>query len=734
MKIDWENFKQSNVARIFIAYAVVAFALMQVFDYLLPIIEAPLWVAQTLTLLLFLGFPISLLVGWVTQRPIVTAKSGSQSADSGYAHSLSRQKLILIGLGSSALFGFLGLILMPYLLDQASFGSRITTDENIAQQSSVRRAVRTELNLGATGSHGFFGIRTEVALSPDGTKLAYVEYSGAGGDIYIRDLLSLDSTRLLASTSNLLSGKVSFSEDGEWIVYLDDRRLNRVRVEGGAPQEVSPQAIFISGSEAAEDAFYFTNTTGGLDRLSLAQGGQVENLITGGDTYWWPHLLPGQTHLLMTSASDANSIGSTGTIELLDLMTLEREVLLESAFNARYVESGHIIFSRDASVWAVPFDLSVMQVAGDQVPVIQGVETDQRRGAAIYSVSKGGRLVYLRGTEVGSGAGGMALASISRDGSEVNQTDMDLGLYGNFSLSPDERQVALTIFENPLVSDIWLWDLNRNILGRRTFEGKASRPIWSADGQSIIYRVLAVEDDDNSGGIWSIRSNGTAQPVPIFLSDRVTWPHAISSDNELIFTMNTGTIYEAYKLSLTSNDASSPSAEVQATRLDLAPELTAFTAPILSPDSLWLAYGSQETGVPEVYVRPWPDIDSGKWQVSIGGGGLPYWNKNTDEILYQTPQGLRASVVYREGQADSGGRPGFLELDRPEMLAGPQVSQTENRLRAWVYRSSEDDFLAAVSPFIAEEESPAEEILATQTFLVVVEDWFDELRSLAPPE
>ena len=138
---QWEKFKQSNVARIFLAYAVVAFGLMQVFDYLLPIIEAPLWVAQTLTLLLFLGFPISLLVGWVTQRPIVTAGDETLASEPGYAQNLSRQKLVLIGLGSSALFGFLGLILMPYLLDQASFGMNTAQNSN-STQSPVFKSLR----------------------------------------------------------------------------------------------------------------------------------------------------------------------------------------------------------------------------------------------------------------------------------------------------------------------------------------------------------------------------------------------------------------------------------------------------------------------------------------------------------------------------------------------------------------------------------------------------------------
>ena len=733
MKFELERFKQSNVARIFVAYAVVAFGLMQIFDYLLPIIEAPLWVAQTLTLLLFLGFPISLLVGWVTQRPVVSAGSAKETNEPSYAHSMSRQRLILIGLGSSAIFGFLGFISMPYLLDQASFNNRVVVAEPNVLQSPARRGVRTELNLGTTGLHGFFGIKTEIALSPDGTKLAYIEYVGSGGNIYLRDLLNLDSVRLLVTMQNPASGRLSFSSDGEWVVYLDDRRLNRVRIEGGAPQELSPNRISNGGVAATEDAFYFsTNGGAALSKLSLALGGEIEELISGSTTFWWPRVLPGDTHLLVTTSADSNSVGATGTVELIDLSTLERKVLLESAFNARYAATGHIVFSRDASIWAVPFDLAMMEITGDQVPVVQGVETDQRRGAAIYSFSEDGRLAYLRGEEVGSGSGGLALAKISRDGSETDIVDLETGLYGNLSLSPDERQVALTIFQSPTVSDVWLWDLNRDILGRRTFEGNASRPIWSPDGQNIIYRVLDSSSDDSPNGIWSIRANGTAQPVPLFLSDRQTWPRTISDDGDLIFTMNSGTLFETYTTSL--GDVNN-SAEIQAAQLDLAPEVNAYSGPILSPNNLWLAYSTMETGTPEVYVRPWPDIESGKWQVSIGGGYLPYWNKATNEILYQNMNGGRSRVVYREGQTESDNRPTFLEFDRPEVLASsPNVTQTENRLRAWIYRASMGDFLGVIAPNMAINEGLAADILSNQTTLVVVEEWFDELKSLVVAE
>ena len=119
MTSDWDKFKQSNIARILIGYALIVFAFMQIFDYLLPVIEAPLWVSQTLTLILFLGFPVSLLVGWVTQKPATHSERSFSADESKPLYSMPRQKLVLIGLGSSVIFGFLGLVLMPYMLGQS---------------------------------------------------------------------------------------------------------------------------------------------------------------------------------------------------------------------------------------------------------------------------------------------------------------------------------------------------------------------------------------------------------------------------------------------------------------------------------------------------------------------------------------------------------------------------------------------------------------------------------------
>ena len=110
--------------------------------------------------------------------------------------------------------------------------------------------------------------------------------------------------------------------------------------------------------------------------------------------------------MLVTTADDQNSIGSTGKVEIVNLATSEKEILIESAFNARYASSGHIVFSRDAAIWAVPLILRLCK-SREIVPVVQGVETDQRRGAAIYSFSDQGRLVFLRGLKLVAGQEGV---------------------------------------------------------------------------------------------------------------------------------------------------------------------------------------------------------------------------------------------------------------------------------------------------------------------------------------
>ncbi|MEE2875165.1 MAG: hypothetical protein VYD09_01375 [Chloroflexota bacterium] len=731
MSFDLERFKQSNVARIFVAYAVVVFASMQIFDYLLPIIEAPLWVAQTLTLILFLGFPISLLIGWATQRP--PTESSLDDASKNLGSTVPRQKIIIIGLASSVLFGFLGLVLMPYLLDQAAYSPGIDSEATISQMP-IRRGIRTDLNLGFTGVHPFWGYRTRLALSPNGTQLVYLEQNQTGGDLMVRDLLTTDEPRVLFSYSRSAAyvGFFEFSSDGEWVIVKRDSSLFRVRIEGGAAQQIT-EGAYNAGFYATDTHVYFTDQgTGDLVKVDLGGNGPREVIATAYDEYFfWPQLLPNGTHMLVTAADSPNGTATTGRIQLINLQSLERETLIETAFNGRFAESGHIVFSRDASVWAVPFDLAELDLAGEQAPVLLGVETDQRRGVANYAFSEDGRLVYLRGSSLNLQSGALLLTRFARDGNLI-PADIEAQQFGHIALSPNERQVALTLYENSATSDIWVWDLNRDILGRRTFGGNASRPVWSLDGRNIIYRVYDIENPDN-GGIWTIAANGGSQPSSIFSSKELVWPWTIDSEGQLLFTMNSGP-RGVYSLNLSQKQLGDlPEAQQQASSIEIMPQNpTEYVSPSISPNGSWLAYVSAETGVNQVYVRPYPAVDAGKWQASVGGGIAPVWNTEENELFYHYA-GSQFSVKYSEQDFNSEGMPTYIEFDRP-------IESTQIPLRhglslnpSWVYSGQRDEFIGITDPgSVVNQEVDLEKLLEEQISLVVIEDWFSELKSLVP--
>ena len=658
----------------------------------------------------------------------MTKETASIGSDTQYAHGLSRQKLLLIGLGSSAIFGFLGLILMPYLLDQAAFNNpeNSSANVNVVEQASMTRSVRFEMNLGFTGLHPFWGFRTHIALSPDGTKLAYIDQEADEGSLYIRDLLNLDSDRVLATYAGSGgSGFLSFSSDGEWVIYLDNNIQKRVRVEGGAAQEIIGSS-HNAGGFASEQALFFTaRGSGNLMRVSVG-GGEAESIAnTPGVSYFWPALLPGGTHLLVTAATNPRSVATTGRVVLIDLNSLEETVLIESAFNPKYANTGHITFSRDASVWAVPFDVSKLEITGDQVPIILDVETDQRRGTAVYSFSEDGRLVYLRGGAVGSNSGTYSLVKFGRSGVPV-EADLQSQQYGHLSLSPNERQMALTVYDSVDTSDIWIWDLNRDILGRRTFEGDASRSIWGPDGQNLIYTVSDSDLADRNG-LWTVSANGSSQPSQLFPINELTWPRSISLDNKLLFSLHSGAV-GAYMLDLEEGGVAS--LERDALLLDLAPNIATNVQMNISPNGNWVAYNSNETGRPEVYVRPFPNVENGKWQASIGGGIGPLWSRDGTEIFYWW-RGEQFSVSYSEETPDLDGRPSFLEFERPVTVAQVPIIGGTGIFPSWAYSSDRDEFIAVMDNG-AQLGGTVEEILAEQVSLIAIEDWFSELSSMAP--
>jgi len=723
MKFELEKFKQSNVARIFLAYAVVAFGMMQIFDYLLPIIEAPLWVAQTLTLLLFLGFPISLLVGWVTQRPIISSETEAiADSISGYAHTLSRQKLILIGLGSSAIFGFLGFISMPYLLDQASFSSSLA--EPVVSSRNNYRGFRASMNLGVTGYRAVHETSTDIALSQDGMSLAFLRHNGGNTQLYIKDLTdpTSESERLLGEVNNSGgSGLMFFSEDSNWLHFISGANLHRVRVEGGAFQTISDDfSVLRSGFTTFEDIVIFSNATDNILYSISGAGGDISPLpISLTDesrqVMSWPRIISDASRKLLFTSSDTTQSIGLGSIELFDFESGETTRLVETASNARYVESGHIIFVRDSALWAVPFDVQSSETTGEEVPVIQGIESNGLLGHATYSVSQTGRLMYLSGSD-GADTGGLGqLVWLDKTG-QTQTVEMEGRQFGHPQISPNGQFIAVTVYEPDGDHDIWVWDLNRKTLGRRTFEGKGSHSIWSTDSERLYYSFGAE-------GIRVVLFNGTEQPRALIITDEQAIPTSLSEQDGLVFTM--GSPPEVFLLPM--DQAENP--EVVATKLGLAPASGwAMPGPEISPDGNWISYTSNESGVPQVYVRPFPNIDGGKWQVSIEPAAQAHWNPDGSAMYFWSADNKQLSTALTIGPEGDNGRPNLIEFGVPEEMFSRTGIRNFNTIPAWDYSPYNENFifleqLGGASAFDSVE---------AQTNLVVVENWFEELRSLAP--
>ena len=720
MPSQWERFKQSNIAKIVIGYSLVVWVLIQLIEAVLPTFETPLWVAQTLTFLLILGFPIALLVGWAYEKlPAQAADDGDGEEPSTprLAHSTPKKTLVLIGVGSCAVIGLFGFYMMPFIFDGEGFD-----DVNISQSSTPKqtaRGLRFELRIGETRLNATTGRKSDIAISPDGNLIVYKTYTNNdSSEIYIKDIRYDDADRLLTSlTTSPYSEGLKFSNDGSWIYFSDGADLKRIRVEGGVAQIIANDVNQRGISEAGNKIIYRDQITTQLSTIVSSGGGKEEIPALTAGTFTWPDALPGGTHALTTVSDNALNVGS-GSIELLDLTSFEVTPLIQNAYHAEYAESGHIVFLRDSTLWAVPFDVDELAINGNEVPVVPGIETYCQRGGASYSFSDNGRLIYINGNETTEQNSSRFLQWISRSG-EIESINVDRGYYGNLSMSPDESKVAMTLYEGDN-SDIWVWDFEREILERRSFGNNSFGSIWSPDGSQLLY-----QSNGELGGIMAMSSNGSSTSNLLFETPSLVLPRSINPHNGEI-------ILESWVSGCPELSYAATEIERLLQSLELSPACSAWSS--ISQDGNWIAYSSNETGRIEIFVRPFPDIDEGKWQVSRNGGNQPIWNSDKKELFFWSEAGEHMVVNYDVEEPPESERPSVIRLSNPIKLfatTSPSMIPMTQR-NAWDYSPSRDSFLV-MSPRDLKSTS-TEAVLADQTVLKVIENWFSELESMVPAD
>jgi Tol biopolymer transport system component len=473
---------------------------------------------------------------------------------------------------------------------------------------------------------------TAAILSPDGSQLAFV---AAGSDlkrqIYVRPLDQLQATAL-SGTEN--ADNLFFSADGQWLGFFADGKLKKILVRGGAAVTLCDAHDDRGGSWGEDGTIVFTPYVGApLTKISSA-GGTPQSLTSldaqaGELTHRWPQVLPGGSAVLFTSST---SVGyyEDADIVVYSMSSGQRKTVQRGGFHARYVSSGHLIYMHKGTLFAVPFDLKRLETTGPAVPILDNIVTNPLTGGAQFSLSDTGNLLYVTGPSI---VQNFSIYWMDREG-KFTPLREPAGDYLFPTFSPEGKRLALQIRDSSR-SDIWVYQWERDLLTRITFESQsnsnpASSPIWTPDGQRITY---SSPEKDGAYDLYWTRADGAGDALRLTTNRKQKRANSWSPDGKTLAFMqlNGDTSWDIMMLSVEGD------AKVGWKLGEPKPFLNGSFIEqdaTFSPDGRWLAYASNESGSLEVYVQPFPG-PGGRWQISTGGGSFPRWSRSSRELFYR---------------------------------------------------------------------------------------------------
>jgi serine/threonine-protein kinase len=349
-----------------------------------------------------------------------------------------------------------------------------------------------------------------------------------------------------------------------------------------------------------------------------------------------PQILPDGKSILYTAF--ANYIQFS--IRAQSLKSGESKELF-AGIGARYLPTGHLVYVVGNNLLAVPFDPGRLETAGGSVHMVEGV---YRAVIPQYALSDSGTLVYMPGATGGTAAG-RTLVWVDREGKE-EPLGTPPNPYRFPKISPDGTRVAVTIYGDN--TDIWVWDLIRKTLTRMTFDkARDLQSIWTPDGKKIVF---ASNREGNVASLYWKSADGTGGEEKLgSMPGLGLMPWSWSSDGRTLITAETD---GAAKWGIGMF-----SMEGERTRKPLLPEEATEICPKISPDGGYMAYASDESARTEVYVRPFPDVNKGKWQVSTSSGNMPLWSPDGRELFYLTLENSVMAVAVETKPTFSLGTP-----------------------------------------------------------------------------
>jgi Tol biopolymer transport system component len=415
-----------------------------------------------------------------------------------------------------------------------------------------------------------------------------------------------------------------FSPDGRWVAFYSftDRRIKKVALSGGQAITICEADNPYGGSWTADNYLIIGQGSKGIIRVN-ANGGKPETIVSvnPGELAHQPQLLPGNDAVLFTLAPNAGiDRWDKAQIVLHSLKTGARQVLIERGSDARYVPTGHIVYAAGATLFAIPFDTRKLQVTGDALPVVEGVmrSANFSTGAAQFTFSNEGTLAYIPG-DVAIGAAVLLL--VDRAGARKPiETPPDA--YVQPRISPTGKQLVVATGTGQ-ERTVWIYDDLTGAVPRRklTIGGKSTTPIFSKDGQRIVFR----SDGDDGDSLYWQSADGRGAPERLLQPRQGgPTPEFFSDERTLIFSRGISGLRQRglYSLSIGSREEPTPLIEDA-------------TSSSLSRDGNWLAYASSLAGRSEIYVQAFPITGTAtRYQVTTEGADSPLWSPDGTELFY----------------------------------------------------------------------------------------------------
>ena len=483
----------------------------------------------------------------------------------------------------------------------------------LQRRQPFRPNIRASITLPPGDRLVSFGFQPMMALSPDGSQIVYSALRGPRRQLFVRRMDQLEAAPIDGTDDG--DGPF-FSPDGQWIGFFAEGKMKKIPVSGGVAATLA-DAVAPRGASWGEDGsiVFAMSLAGGLARVS-AEGGVPQRLTTAEarreTSHRWPQFLPGGKAIIYTSAMPGSIEASRVCLFRLD--TGEQRTLIEGATYGRYIPSGHLVFARAGELLAVRFDLTRLDVAGKQNPILQGVLINSANGA-YFTFSNTGSLVYVPGNVMTTPR---AILWVDRKGVATQIGRTNTHAYWP-RVSPDGRRFAISVLDRAGV-DIWIAEPGRDNFTRFTFQpGVDAYPVWTPDGRRLIF-------SSNRAGLNNLywkSADGSGPEERLTESPNFQLPGSVSRDGKWLafYEESASSSFDIWILPLQGERKPKPFVQTPYWEGE----------PSFSPDGRWLAYVSMETGQAEVYVQPFPEgISRGKWLISANGGREPVWVRATD--------------------------------------------------------------------------------------------------------